>query len=141
MLKWRVHRAVVRAKLEPFLGFLHSEQFGEPSLVWDLMEPYRCLVDDLLVEFLGGVKKKDFQLRIADYSSSRKGKREFLDQGKSKGLLRGLYGFFEGRVDVARIRHGRQQTIETLINEEALLFAKYLRSERETWIPRIAGLG
>jgi hypothetical protein len=33
---------------------------------------------------------------------------------------------------------GEKQELETLINEEALLFAKYLRNERETWIPRIA---
>jgi hypothetical protein len=33
---------------------------------------------------------------------------------------------------------GEQQQIETLINEEALLFAQYLREERKEWIPRIA---
>jgi len=31
-----------------------------------------------------------------------------------------------------------RQTIETLINEEALLLAKYLRNEEQTWLPRIA---
>jgi len=31
---------------------------------------------------------------------------------------------------------GEHQEIETLINEEALLFAKYLRNEREIWKPR-----
>ena len=36
------------------------------------------------------------------------------------------------------MRIGKKQTIETLINEEALLFAKYLRHERETWKPSIA---
>ena len=30
------------------------------------------------------------------------------------------------------------ETFETLINEEALLFAKYLRDEEESWNPRIA---
>jgi hypothetical protein len=30
-----------------------------------------------------------------------------------------------------------RQTIDTLINEEALIFTKYLKGERETWIPRI----
>jgi hypothetical protein len=30
-----------------------------------------------------------------------------------------------------------QQEIETLINEEALLFAMYLRGEKSSWIPRI----
>jgi len=40
-------------------------------------------------------------------------------------------------VEVPRIKHGRRQTLDTLISEEALLFAKYLRGERETWIPRL----
>lgn len=34
----------------------------------------------------------------------------------------------------------KRQTIETLINEEALLLAKSLRDERKTWAPRIAVL-
>jgi len=32
---------------------------------------------------------------------------------------------------------GEKQELETLINEEALLFAKYLRNERTEWKPRI----
>jgi len=31
---------------------------------------------------------------------------------------------------------GNRQTIETLINEEALLFAKYLRNEKKDLKPR-----
>jgi hypothetical protein len=41
---------------------------------------------------------------------------------------------------VPRIKHGNKQTLETLINEEALLLAMYLRNERQTWVPRIADL-
>ena len=33
--------------------------------------------------------------------------------------------------------HGQRQSIETLINEEALLLAKYLRGEIDSWIPRV----
>ena len=40
-------------------------------------------------------------------------------------------------VDVERIKVGKRQTIDTLISEEALLFAKYLRNEHEDWNPRI----
>ena len=32
MLSWKVHRALIKAKLEPYLGFLHSVQHGKPSL-------------------------------------------------------------------------------------------------------------
>ena len=56
---------------------------------------------------------------------------------KANDLMERLYGFFESKVDVARIKHGNRQTIETLINEEALLFAKYLRNEKQKWIPRM----
>jgi hypothetical protein len=45
--------------------------------------------------------------------------------------------FFEKSIEVPRIKVGKRQTIETLINEEALLFAKYLRGERNDWIPRL----
>mgnify|MGYP001049641408 CR=1 FL=1 len=39
-----------------------------------------------------------------------------------------------------KIRVGGRQTVKTLINEEALLLAKFLKDERETGIPRIADL-
>jgi hypothetical protein len=35
---------------------------------------------------------------------------------------------------------GEQQEIETLINEEASLFAMFLRDERQSWNPRVAEL-
>jgi len=40
-------------------------------------------------------------------------------------------------VDIPRIKVGKKQTVETLINEEALLFARFLRGKRVTWIPCI----
>jgi len=54
--------------------------------------------------------------------------------------MKQLNAFFESMVEVPRMRIGERQTIETLINEEAWLFAKYLRNEREPWNPRIVHL-
>jgi CRISPR/Cas system-associated endonuclease Cas1 len=54
--------------------------------------------------------------------------------------LKILNEYFETKVEIPRIRTGKKQSIETLINEEALLLAKYLRGERKTWIPRILAL-
>jgi hypothetical protein len=48
--------------------------------------------------------------------------------------MKKLNAYFECKVDIPRIKHGKTQTLDTLINEEALLFAKYLRRERETWM-------
>jgi len=41
------------------------------------------------------------------------------------------------RVGIPRIMRRERQEIETLINEEALLFAKYVRGEKPSWQPRI----
>lgn len=70
----------------------------------------------------------------------RKGKREYLTDSETKTLLDNLNRFFETVVKVKRIRNGEHQTLETLINEEALLFAKYLRGEYKNWIPRVPGV-
>jgi hypothetical protein len=48
-----------------------------------------------------------------------------------------LNEFFESNIKTPRIRIGQKQTIETLINEEALLFAKFLKNERKIWSLRI----
>ena len=68
------------------------------------------------------------------------GKREYLNDLDSKKLMHTLNRFFENDVEIPRIKHGKKQTIETLINEEALLLAKYLRNERKEWNPRICNL-
>ena len=54
--------------------------------------------------------------------------------------MRNLNEYFQTKVEIPRIRMGRNQEIETLINEEALLFAMYLRNERQTWTPRTVSL-
>jgi hypothetical protein len=55
-------------------------------------------------------------------------------------MMRRLNSFFESNAEVPRIKHGNRQTVETLINEEALLLAMFLKNERQTWVPRIADL-
>jgi hypothetical protein len=68
------------------------------------------------------------------------GKRIHLCEYEADSLADGLNGLFNRVVEIPRIRHGERQTLDTLINEEALLFAKYLRDERKEWIPRLANI-
>jgi CRISPR-associated protein Cas1 len=138
VLKWKVYRAIIKAKLEPYLGFLHSEQFGKPSLVCDLMELYRYLIDDFLIQYCKSLRKKDFSKKYEYYSSNRQGQREYLNKASTKEFMSKLNSFFESIVEIPRVKHGNKQSVETLINEEALLLAQYLRNEKPTWHPRTA---
>lgn len=140
ILNWKVQRAIMKAKLESYLGFLHSIQFGKPSLVCDLMELYRYLIDDFLIQYCRKLTVKDFYMKSEDFSKNKMGKRQYLNGVLTRDLMQKLNSYFERKVEISRIKHGNRQTIETLINEEVLLFAKYLRNERENWIPRIANI-
>ena len=132
---------MISAKLEPYLGFLHSEQFGKPSLVCDFQELYRYLIDDFVIQYCQELGKRDFTFKTEKLSAQRKGKREYLNNAETKDFTMNLNDYFEKYVEIPRTRVGKRQTIETLISEEALLLAKYIRKENASWRPRIATLG
>jgi len=67
-------------------------------------------------------------------------KRIHLCEYEADNLAEGLNGLFNRYVEIPRIKHGKRQTLDTLINEEALLLAKFLRNEREKWIPRLVNI-
>jgi CRISPR-associated protein Cas1 len=140
ILKWKVHLALLSAKLEPYLGYLHEIVVGRPSLVCDFLELYRYLMDDFLIEHARNLRPSDFVLKNEDFSRAKKGKRQYLNDKMQREYLKKLNAHFQSKVEIPRIRKGEHQEIETLINEEALLFARYLRDERSTWTPRIVSL-
>jgi CRISPR-associated protein Cas1 len=139
ILSWKIQHALIKAKLEPYLGFLHSIAKGKPSLICDFMELYRYLVDDFVIQYCCDLQKKDFMTKSESFYKDKKGKREYLCDSLTSDLVRRLNQYFQKTVNVSRIRMGESQEIETLINEEALLLAEYLRSETKTWKPRIVG--
>ena len=55
---------------------------------------------------------------------------------QTRELMKQLDKFFDSYLEVPRIQVGKRQNIETLINEEALLLAQYLRNEKSEWTPR-----
>lgn len=138
ILSSKVHVALIKAKLEPFLGFLHGIQFGKPSLVCDFIELYRYQVDNFLVDYARNLTPKDFVIKSEDFSRKRKGKRQYLNETLTNEFIKRLNAYFEMMVEIPRIKVGKRQKLETLIDEEALLLAKYLRDERKSWVPRIA---
>lgn len=140
VLSWKVHIAILKARLEPFLGYLHSLAWGKPSLVCDFEEIYRYLMDEFIIQQARNLTPRDFKLKVEDFSSNRKGKREYLDDLRTRGLMKSLNECFMAEVNIPRYRMGNRQELETLIQEEAMLFAKYLRKERQSWIPRIVDL-
>jgi hypothetical protein len=95
------------------------------------------MIDDYVIKFCKNLRPKDFILKNETVIRKKKAKRQYLNDSKTKEFSDNLNNYFENLIDIPRIRFGNRQTIETLINEECLLFAKYLRNEIKDWIPRI----
>jgi CRISPR/Cas system-associated endonuclease Cas1 len=118
---------------------MHSLIFGRPSLVCDFEEIYRYLVDDFLIRYSQKLKPKDFIARTEVFND-KKGKRIYLNKPRTEELTKGLHEYFRVKVEIPRVKYGNKQEIESLINEEALLLAKFLRGEKSEWIPRMVRL-
>lgn len=70
----------------------------------------------------------------------RERERQHFSKTLTRKFAKRLNAPFGTEVEIPAIMSRECQEIETLTNEEALLFAKYLRNERKDWIPRIVGL-
>jgi IS4 transposase len=81
-------------------------------------------MDDFVLTYARNLKPRDFKLKDEDFSKTRKGKRQYLNDEIQREYLKKLNAHFLSKVEVPRIRKGEHQEIETLINEEAFLFAK-----------------
>jgi len=64
----------------------------------------------------------------------------YLNDAKTRDLMKELNKFFESYITISRLQVGKKQSIETLINEEALLLVKFLRGDHKIWVPRISSI-
>ena len=101
-------------------------------------ELFQVLIDDFLIERCKKFRKNDFVVVTEFMMKLKMGKRIHLCEYETNELAEGLNNLFESVIEIPRIKHGNKQTLDTLINEEALLLAIYLRNERKEWKPRIA---
>ena len=53
-----VERSLILAGLDPFIGFFHCDSYNKPSLVYDLIEPFRVIAERTTVLFFTGRRVK-----------------------------------------------------------------------------------
>jgi len=70
----------------------------------------------------------------------RMGKKIHLCDYETDSLAEDLSRLFDRKVELARIRQGNKQTIDTLISEEATLLGMYLKKEKAYLCPRLVSL-
>jgi len=123
MLYNSVGSAVLAAGLDNYLGVLHADDFKRPSFVFDMIEPFRPWVDQLLLEMI--LRKKllseDLEEREAAIRIGRAGRRKL------------IYGF-NAHMQKSRIFQGKRLSSKNHIFKFSGQFAQYLLSLEEKTI-------
>jgi CRISPR-associated protein Cas1 len=75
-----VDRTCICAGLDPFIGFLHTDNYNKPSLVFDLIEPFRILAERATVLLFTGrrVRSEFFEEVPGGMALSKEGRAAFL---------------------------------------------------------------
>jgi CRISPR-associated protein Cas1 len=81
MLYSKVERCLLLAGLDPYLGFLHTDRYNKPSLVYDFIEPFRDWVDRPVTRLFTGklVNKGQFRNEAGQITLEREAKAALID--------------------------------------------------------------
>jgi len=113
--------------LDPYVGYLHSSQYGKPALALDLMEEFRpVIVDSVVLTLVNNsiLKAGDFKEELGIYRLTDGGRRTFLTK-------------FEERLNT-EIQHpvfGYKATYRRCLELQVRLLAKSLTGEIDTYAP------
>lgn len=131
LLTHDIQGAVNVVGFDPYLGYLHTQRYGRPSLALDLMEEFRPLVVDAMV--LSAINRKvlsqkDFSSELLSHAVS------LTDDGRRKFLR-----LYEQKKQ-SKFKHpvmGRQCTYQEAFEIQARLLAKYLMAEIDQYPPLV----
>jgi len=129
ILEWKILKACIKAKMELYLGFLHSVQYGKPSLVLDLIEPFRPYIIHFLMHYSKTLTSKDFQKH---YVTKDRYPRYFLKHETAWNLIENINNkLFEAYVPIQRKqKYGKRMTFETFIDEYVCSIAEHINNKR-----------
>jgi len=115
--------------LDPFVGYLHSSQYGKPAMALDIMEPYRPLIVDSTVITLinnGMLTHDDFAEEMGAWRLTNRGRRVFLQK-------------YEDRLntEITHPAFGYKVTYRRCLELETRLAAKWLMREIAEYRPLV----
>jgi CRISP-associated protein Cas1 len=131
LLRHDVQSAINVVGFDPYLGYLHVQRYGRPSLALDLMEEFRPLVVDAIV--LSALNRK--VLGADDFVT------EPLSGAVSLSLegLRAFLRLYEQKKQ-SKFKHpvlGHQCTYQEAFELQARLLGKYLMEETQQYPPLV----
>ena len=124
VLYCQVEQALTLAGLDPYGGFLHGDRPGKPSLVLDCIEEFRqAVVDRTIIALVNKhvVIEQDEQHRL------------------SEAIRLKIVEKIGERLDGSELYEKKRQALRFILQSQARHLALFLRGERDTYEPFVAG--
>ena len=120
ILYGRIEKSLIIAGVDPYVGFLHRDDYNQLSMVYDFIEPYRAYADEVVFRLFSGKKVNKTHAEAV----SRAGQPGMSLNAEGKALLVGAFNEF---MDGDKIRHsGRNLSRSHAIQLTAHQFANEL---------------
>ncbi|MBI4337012.1 MAG: CRISPR-associated endonuclease Cas1 [Chloroflexi bacterium] len=129
LLTEAVFSAVTLAGLDPYCGFYHSERWGRPALVLDLMEEFRPLIADSVVLTL----TKNRMLASGDFRPGPPHRPVILSLDRYRVVLGAFADRLRTRVTIPRL--GRRTTYHRLLEVQARQLAAAIEGHSPGYEP------
>jgi CRISP-associated protein Cas1 len=120
ILYGQIERALMLAGLDPYAGYIHADRPGKPSLVLDMIEPFRQIAVDRPVF---GLANRGFAVDLDE--------RGYMVDATRKTFAEHILNRIE-----AKVRYqGDRQILRCVIQSQARMLAAFLRGERNSYQP------
>jgi len=115
-----VEKGCILSGLDPYIGFLHTDNYNKKSLVFDLIEPFRIYAEQVVVYLFTGKKMKDENFETKEGAVS-------LDQSGKPGVVEAMNRHLDESVRYRRrnvkrrhiLQHEAHRLANVLLSDEA----------------------
>ena len=128
VVKREIILAMVPMHLDPYLGFLHSYFRFKQSLVYDLIEPFRVVVEEFVLAYHEKLTQSSFE---------KVGKRIYLKKDEEIQFITALNKKLRKRVQYQRYDKPVKARIKTIVKEEPIKLAQYIRNKHRDYQPHV----
>jgi CRISPR-associated protein Cas1 len=114
--------ALIRAGLDPYVGFMHRDEYNRPSLVYDFIEPYRTWADEVALKLAFGrlLEEEFFSINPTDGG-------HWLETPGRRVVILAMNDYLEEVVQRQQKRRSRRQHVL----EDAVQLAQTLKATQD----------
>nr|QBM01234.1 CRISPR-associated endonuclease Cas1 [uncultured archaeon] len=115
-----VERACILSGLDPYLGFLHMDRYGKPSMVLDLVEQFRPIIDRAIINLF--VRKQ-----ISDNDLEKIGEGILLTKDGRTKIINEVMKTLSNKVKF----NGKKRSISQIMLEQAREVVRFILNQSE----------